>query len=111
MKKGEDPAKLIAYHESEIVSEISRWNHLNKHGGSDAIWPDGVNMNLVRNHIIYHLMELDKLKKQPTQLSMFDTQPETPSQEILKDKRIPPKVPNSFMATSRKLRIPYTGID
>ena len=109
MSKAKNNTGQIAAHEQEIASEIQRWNHIKQHGGSDPIWPDGVNMNLVRNHIIYHLMEIDKLCAQPTQLSMFDTSPGIPSQQILKDKRIPPKMPNSFMATDRKLRIPYTG--
>ncbi len=111
MSKTANTAAMIAYHEGEIAIETKRWNHIKKNGASDPLWPDGCNMNLVRNHIIYHLMEIDKLKAQPTQLSIFDTSPGVPSQAIMRDKRIPPKVPNSFMATDRKLRIPYTGVD
>lgn len=37
----------------ELREEFTRWKHLYKEGGSDPFWSDGVNMNLVRNHILY----------------------------------------------------------
>lgn len=37
----------------ELREEFSRWKHLYEEGGSDPFWSDGVNMNLVRNHILY----------------------------------------------------------
>lgn len=39
--------------EAELIQEYERWEYLREYGGSDPAWPDGVNMNLVRNHIIY----------------------------------------------------------
>lgn len=48
--------------EAELKAEFERWEHLNVHGGSDPFWPDGVNMNLVRNHIIYHKREIEELE-------------------------------------------------
>lgn len=37
---------------TELRQEHERWNQLFSHGGQDPAWPDGVNLNLVRNHII-----------------------------------------------------------
>lgn len=39
---------------AEVIREShEQWKRLWKNGGSDPFWPDGVNLNLVRNHIIY----------------------------------------------------------
>lgn len=39
---------------AELRSEYKRWEHLRDNGGSDPFWTDGVNMNLVRNHILHY---------------------------------------------------------
>lgn len=38
---------------SDIRQEIEHWEDINKNGCNDPFWPDGCNMNLTRNHIIY----------------------------------------------------------
>lgn len=111
MRKTSNTADIIAYHESEITAQLARWNYIKEHGASDPAWPDGINMNLVRNHIIHHLKEIERLRGQPRQLSIFDIMPGAVTHTDIQDKRIPPKVPNSFMATNRKLTVPYTGVD
>jgi len=45
---------------AEIQKSFDRWDHLNVHGGSDPTWTDGVNMNLVRNHILYGKREIEE---------------------------------------------------
>lgn len=56
----------------EINEEFARWDHIREHGCSDPLWPDGVNINLVRNHIIYSYQKiLDLLSGEETQMSMF----------------------------------------
>lgn len=37
---------------AELQKSFNQWEHLLTHGGSDPTWSDGVNMNLVRTHII-----------------------------------------------------------
>lgn len=37
----------------QLDAEYKHWDDLKKNGCSDPAWPDGVNLNLVRNHIIY----------------------------------------------------------
>ena len=45
----------------QIKSEIARWKHINECGCNDPFWPDGCNMNLVRNHIIYYRGKIEEL--------------------------------------------------
>lgn len=103
MRKRLPVSVQIAEYEKEIVLAQKRWRYIKKYGCSDPFWPDGCNMNLVRNHIIYYLMKIQELSAQPVQLSLFDSHPCTPSAGVLSDKRIPPKVDTNFMATKRKL--------
>ena len=51
----------IEFVASEIVKELERWEYLRKYGGCDPFWPDGVNMNLIRNHIISYKRQLEEL--------------------------------------------------
>ena len=37
----------------DIRREIDHWEYINQYGCNDPFWPDGSNMNLTRNHIIY----------------------------------------------------------
>ena len=50
MAKKQDPKKELA---QQLRDSHSRWQHLLEFGGQDPFYEDGVNMNLVRNHIIY----------------------------------------------------------
>lgn len=38
---------------AELEKSYAEWDELFKNGGSDPFWTDGVNLELVRNHIIY----------------------------------------------------------
>ena len=37
-----------------ILKEIEKWKKISQNGCNDPAWPDGANMNLLRNHIIYY---------------------------------------------------------
>lgn len=56
----------------QLDAEYKHWDDLKKNGCSDPAWPDGVNLNLVRNHIIYWYRLLRERTSQTVQLSMFD---------------------------------------
>ena len=45
---------------AELVERFARWDFLYQHGCSDPTWSDGVNLNLVRNHIIYAKRQLEE---------------------------------------------------
>lgn len=53
-KKQKSPDMLIAEYANELVREAKCWQEINQHGCNDPYWPDGSNMYLVRNHIIYY---------------------------------------------------------
>ena len=44
-----------------IIESINHWKYINKNGCNDPSWPDGCNMNLVRNHIIWYKRRLEEL--------------------------------------------------
>ena len=41
--------------------ELEHWQDIFEHGCSDPAWPDGCNLNLIRNHIISALRSLRDL--------------------------------------------------
>lgn len=75
----------------ELQDAHDRWQQLYEKGGSDPFWEDGVNLNLVRNHIIYYRR---KLEENPTLFGF----PEVYYKEI------PPKVDNHYMARPDEIR-------
>ena len=52
MKK-KAPEQELKELRKEIRNEIDHWEDINRNGCNDPFWPDGCNMNLTRNHIIY----------------------------------------------------------
>ena len=55
------PEQEIEQLRKDIVQELAHWKNLRKYGCQDPFWPDGTNMNLVRNHIIYDKERLKEL--------------------------------------------------
>jgi len=60
-KRREDPLGQLAYCVEGIKDSVHRWNEIREKGSNDPFWPDGVNMNLVRNHIIYYQEQIREL--------------------------------------------------
>ena len=77
---------------AELEKSYARWDHLKEYGGSDPFWPDGVSMNLVRNHIIYYKEQLAKQED-----SLFAL-PEAYYREL------PPETDCNFMARPDEIR-------
>lgn len=76
---------------AELDKAFARWDQIHEHGCQDPSWEDGVNINLVRNHIIYYYSFLwDKLQES-VQLTFF--QDEAPANL----RPVPPKMPNDWM--------------
>lgn len=76
---------------NDIRQEIAHWEDLNENGGQDPFWPDGVNMNLIRNHVIYAKQRLAEIcNKHGIQL---------PGEMYLP---IPPEVNSNYMASMQK---------
>lgn len=53
--------ELIKKETSELIRSFESWEHIRTNGCSDPSWPDGCNMNLERNHIIYSKRRLEEL--------------------------------------------------
>lgn len=89
---------------SELEADMARWCDIKENGCSDPAWPDGVNMNLKRNHIIYDLMILADLERKPVQITfqMLIDGNEAASIDIEQDSRVPPLVPDDYMAHERR---------
>lgn len=50
---------------ARLVHSFGEWEHMRTKGCSDPFWPDGTNMNLVRNHIINGKRRLEELCGHP----------------------------------------------
>ena len=46
--------------EEELKKDYERWSRLFCQGGQDPFWTDGNNLQIVRNHIIYDKIRLEK---------------------------------------------------
>lgn len=55
------PEQEIKQLREDIVREIEQWKILREYGCQDPFWPDGTNMNLTRQHVIYAKERLKEL--------------------------------------------------
>ena len=93
MSKYIPPEKMtITQIAEEITTEFNRWEYISLHGCSDPFWTDGINMNLIRNHIIYWYHILADRTMGTGQISIFDL-------EIIQNtiRPLPPEVPSRLM--------------
>ncbi len=79
---------------AELVERHNRWQNLYENGGSDPSWSDGVNLNLVRNHIHFTKRKIEKLVEEHKELS-FPAEYEKIE--------IPQEVSNDYMANPEKI--------
>lgn len=72
----------------DMRKELARWKAIKEYGCYDPLYPDGTNMNLVRNHIIYdkrRILEITGLLNIAVPDAYYQVE-------------TPPKVPNSYLA-------------
>ena len=74
--------------EKALRESYEEWVILYKYGGSDPFWEDGVNLNLVRNHIIYYKGQMQ----------------EQGIHSPLLDWDVPPVLPTNYMARANEVR-------
>ena len=83
--------RIEEWAEDDLRAEIDRdydlWNRIATHGCADPFWPDGVNLNLVRNHIIFKRRVLEE--RGAVQLNLFG--------EVVNERPLPPEVPENYM--------------
>ena len=92
-KRKQTPEQKLTALTADLEREITHWKHLYEDGGSDPSWPDGTNLNLTRNHVIYDKREIRKLCTE-NYLSL----PETYFLPT------PPQVSDSYMANLNQTR-------
>ncbi len=90
----------VARLEVQVQADVNHWHDLMANGCNDPFWPDGVNLNLVRNHIIYGLRQIAELNASERQLSMFEISTIS-ANDVMRDERIPPKVDDNYMVKDR----------
>ena len=86
----------VARLEAQVQADVKHWHDLMANGCNDPFWPDGVNLNLVRNHIIYGLRQIAELSASERQLSMFEISTIS-ANDVMQDERIPPNVDDNYM--------------
>lgn len=75
----------------KLAKAYDQWENLQKQGGSDPFYPDGVNLNLIRNHILYYKQRIE------------EEQPLYKNTQVFQ-RELPPKVDDSYMARSEEIR-------
>jgi len=77
----------------ELKEEFANWSEIRENGTSDPFWPDGVNINLVRNHILFRKGEIERLSEG----QLF------PPDDPILNQPVPPEMPDEWMAKPRSL--------
>ena len=89
--KEETSEKKVKSYSEQIRKEISQWKDINQNGCNDPFWPDGCNMNLVRNHILYYQRKISEIceeKNLPYPEAYYFS--------------VPPEVDNFYMANLKQ---------
>lgn len=55
------PEQKVKQYCEQIRKEIGHWKDIKQNGCNDPFWPDGCNMNLTRNHILYHQRKIAEI--------------------------------------------------
>lgn len=92
-KKKKTPVEELQELSEQLEERHERWHYIKTYGTTDPFWPDGVNINLVRNHCSYYRRLIKELCDKHG-LSV----------PIIYEKPVPPKMPQDFMATNRVCR-------
>ena len=79
----------------QLDAAYRHWDDMKKNGCSDPAWPDGVNLNLVRNHIIYFYRFLRERTSKNVQLSMFDAGIDRKSTRLNSSHNVASRMPSS----------------
>lgn len=53
--------QLLCYYIGALDERYKHWANIYNSGSNDPFWPDGTNLNLVRNHILYYKRNIVKL--------------------------------------------------
>lgn len=74
-----------------IEQKYMDWEHLYQNGCSDSFWPDGVNLDLLRNHIISYKRQMAGTLLEFIHADLFN-------------RELPPEVDRNYMAKPDEIR-------
>lgn len=77
--------------EEELQRAFYRWDALYAFGGHDPFWSDGVNLNLVRNHISFYKKEIEQTCEPQSYPDIYY-------------RETPKEVPQDYMARREEIR-------
>ena len=60
-KKKLSPNEMLTKLEIEYIQERLDWETIYKYGCRDPFWPDGTNLNLIRNHCIFYKRQMEEI--------------------------------------------------
>lgn len=78
-------------YEKSLRESFDRWQFIYEHGCNDPSWPDGVNLNLVRNHIFYYKRKIEETTEPWAYPEIYH-------------QAAPPEVSDAYMARSAEIR-------
>lgn len=87
------PDEMFAQLTEEAIRSYDEWQFIYENGCSDPNWEDGVNLNLVRNHLIYYKRKISNLCKEHG----FE------KPQVL-FRKLPSRVPTRYMAGAAGLK-------
>lgn len=90
--KGPSPEQQLSEAIAGHNQSYDQWEHYHKYGGQDPFWPDGSNMQLIRNHIIYYKRQMKEICD-----NLSCELPECYEREL------PPEVPQGYMARKEEI--------
>lgn len=78
-------------YEKQLRESFDHWQNLYEYGGQDPFWPDGVNLNLVRNHIYYYKRKIEETMEPKAYPEIYH-------------RARPPEVPDNYIARADEIR-------
>ena len=83
--------KAVEDYGRNLEEEFAEWEYYHEHGGTDPSWPDGVNMNLICNHIAYYKRKI------------IESMPPENYPEVF-HRPDPPRVDDNYFARAEEIR-------
>lgn len=95
--KQKDP---LTQYTKELEASFARWDYLYENGGQDPFYADGVNLNLIRNHILSWKRQIEEyIAKQEEAPTLFGT-----NYPDIYYRNTPETVPPDYMAKADAIR-------
>ena len=65
-KKKEEltPEEILTQSQINYIEERTNWEVTHQYGCFDPFWPDGTNLNLIRNHCIFYKRQMEEVCKE-----------------------------------------------